>query len=127
MTADPSHEIAVLFALAASYAALGAAVWLIFCGGAASAVRRLNAAVADRNKAAFAPGGIERGAAGISACGAPPDLDATLAALVAERRLPPKAAARLRRIGPVFHRGKWVVYPSNAYWAHRFERFDARR
>ena len=115
MNADPFHEILVLLALLAGYTTVSAAVWMILCSRSRDAVRQLNDAVAARRGAVFA-----------STNSAEPDLHATLTALLAEQRMSPKIAARLRRIAPVFHHGKWVVYPSSAYWAHRFERLRSR-
>ncbi len=126
MIADPMPEIEVLLILVAGYEVLGTVVWLVFCGGNTSAVRKLNAAVEAREGPVFSfHSAIERRATG-TACGAVPDLDATLIALVAEKRLSSAMARRLRRIRPAFHEGKWTVYPSNAYWAHRFERLNSR-
>jgi hypothetical protein len=125
MSVDPLHEILVLLALVAGYSVLGAVVWLVFCGGNRAAVRKLNAAIARRRGAVFSfQAAVERRAN--AGCAAAPDLQATLSALVAEQRLSPRIAVRLRRIAPVFHDGKWVVYPSNAYWSHRFERLNSR-
>ena len=120
------HEIVVLLVLLAAYAVLGAVVWLIFCSGSTAAVRKLNAAVSAREGSVFSvQAAVKRKESGDTRCVAP-DLDATLTALVLEKRLPENLARRLRRIHPVFHEGKWVVYPSNAYWSHRFERFRSR-
>ncbi len=125
MTADPLHEILVLLVLLAGYAALGTVVWLTFCGGNNAAVRKLNTAIAARRGAVFSfQAAVEHRSN--PGCGSAPDLQATLIALVAERRLSRRLADRLRRIAPVFHEGKWVVYPSTAYWAHRFERLNSR-
>jgi len=115
---DPSHEIVVLLVLVAFYGTLGAAVWVFVCSRGNSAVRKLNAAVAARQGSVFTIGATGEAA---------PDLAATLAALVAEKRISPKLAKRLKRVAPVFHEGRWVVYPSNAYWSHRFERLRSRR
>jgi hypothetical protein len=125
MIADPLHEIVVLLFLLVGYSILGLTVWLIFCGTSTAAVRKLNRAVASRRGGVFSiQAAVERRHS--DSCSTSPDLQATLIALVAEKRLSRKLADRLARIAPVFHDGKWVVYPSNAYWSHRFERLKSR-
>ncbi|HVE16443.1 MAG TPA: hypothetical protein VNB29_06890 [Chthoniobacterales bacterium] len=125
MIADPLHEIAVLLFLLVGYSLLGLTVWFIFCGTNTAAVRKLNRAVASRRGGVFSiQAAVERRHS--TSCSTSPDLQATLIALVAEKRLSKKLAGRLARIAPVCHEGKWVVYPSNAYWSHQFERLKSR-
>ncbi len=118
MIADPLHEILVLVALVVGYTVLVALVWFILCGANAAAMRAFNAAIAAHESAAPAQGDMARPSA--------PDLETILSSLLAEQHLSLDLAARLRRITPVFHKGKWVAYPSSAYWAYRFERLKLR-
>ncbi|HEY8902949.1 MAG TPA: hypothetical protein VIM48_04525 [Chthoniobacterales bacterium] len=121
---DPIHELIVLLALVAIYGALATVVWVSLCGRSYSAIKKLNAAVAERHGAVYSLQGVIEGSEPCACCIAP-DLEATLKALVAERRISKRLANRLRRIAPVFHRGRWSVYPSNSYWEHRFERLKS--
>jgi hypothetical protein len=121
---DPIHELLVLLALVAIYGVLSIVVWVALCGRSYSAIKKLNTAVAERQGAVYSLQGVIDNAQPCACCIAP-DLEATLVALVAERRISRRLANRLRRIGPVFHRGQWSVYPSNSYWEHRYERLKS--